>query len=452
MKAAFVSLFLCWSAAVHAASPPATQPGALGAVREVTLRNGLRLLLAPDTSATALDVAVWYDAGTTQEHPGRTGISHLFEHLMFGGSAHHGPREHNRLLQAEGGTANAYTTPDLTCFYETMPREALGLAFELEADRMASLTLTAQTLEAERRVVREEKRWRTRGNPVGLALQRLQALAYVAHPYRWPVVGLDEDLERITLEDCKDYYRTHYAPNNALITVVGDFDPDEALALARRTLETVPRRKSAPARPPVEPVQTSERRAWERADVLSPLLLAGWRTPPDADPDTPAFELIAYVLGTGPVSRLNRSLVVERPYSVFTQADFEGRRDSGLLYAIAAIKPGADSSQVESALLADVERLATEPIAAEELNRARRQLELQTLFDWQTSRSRARAIGTAAMVDGNWRAAAQRIERWRTLTPADVQRAAARVLRPAGRNLVWFVPRGPVVPSAQGGR
>jgi zinc protease len=448
MKGVFIVLIV-----MGLAGPAAAQaPGPLGAVREITLRNGLRLILAPDSASTALDVAVWYNAGSTHDREGRTGISHLFEHLMFRGSAHYGPQEHSRLVQAEGGAANANTTSDFTCFYETLPRVGLELAFRLEADRMATLALTQENLDAERRIVSEERRWRTRTNPVGEALQQLQSLAYTSHPYRWPIIGLAPDLDRITLKDCQEYFRSHYAPNNAVVTVVGDFDPQQALALAQKTLERVPRRLRQEPKLAPEPVQTAARETWQRADVLAPLCVVGWRTPPDSDPDTPAFEVLAQVLGNGPDSRLNRALVLERLSCLFTQASLDGRRDSGLLFAIAAVKPGADSTAVKHDLAEEVEKLGREPLGADELDRARRQLELATLFGWQTARNRARSLGTAVMVDDDWRAATRRLERLRALTPADVQRAAARVLRPAGRNLVWFAPLPAATTAVQGGR
>lgn len=428
--------------------------GPLGEVRELKLGNGLRMLLAPDSSAGAVDVAVWYDAGTVRERAGLTGISHLFEHLMFSGSAHHAAQEHNRLVQAEGGVANATTAADYTCYFQTLPREGVALAFELEADRMASLALSEEALARERRVVEEEKRWRTRANPAAEALQRLQTLAYGAHPYRWPVVGLDEDLSRITLAECQAYFKTHYGPASALVTVVGNFDPAEVTALARRTFGAVPRRPTPRTTTAGVPAQTAPRRVWARADVASPILLAGWPTPPAADPDQPALELLVHVLGAGPRSRLNRALVVDGPHALFAQAGLDSRRAGGLLYVVATVKPDADSAQVERELFAAIEGLGRSPLSEEEFDQARRQFETSMLFGLQTTRARARALGVASMVEGDWRTAERRLDALRALTAADLQRVAARVLRPEGRNVVWSVPRAgtAATPAAQGGR
>lgn len=438
----FLLLLTCAAAAAHAATGP-------GDARLVTLKNGLRLLLAPDSTAAALDLAVWVDAGPVHERAGATGIAHLFEHMMFRGSANYGAQEHSRLIQAEGGTANATTTPDLACYYETLPREALELAFRLEGDRLASLELSPGNLEAERSVVRDEKRLRTESSPMGRALQKLYAVAYTRHPYRWPVIGLDEDLARVTLEDCRQFFRGHYAPGNVLVTVVGNFDAGEALGYAKRWLEPVPRRRVDDTPVPAEPPQTAERRAGERMEVPVRLLVLGWKAPGHADPDTPALQLLARIAFGGPSSRLHQALVSGKQSCLLVQGGLDGRKDAQLLYAVAALRPGADSASVERDLVDEVEKLAGEPVSDEELDRARRQEEIGALFSWQTARGRAESLGTAQLVDGDWHAAGARLDRLRQLAPADLQRAAARALQGAGRSVVWVLPANAA--AAQGG-
>jgi predicted Zn-dependent peptidase len=438
-------------AAGPAPAVPAVAPAA--DVRLVTLKNGMRLLLAPDTAANAVDVAVWYRAGTVHERAGITGISHLFEHLMFSGSEHYGPQEHNRLVQAEGGLANAYTSPDYACYYQTIPPSALELVLKLEADRIGSLKLTDAALEAEKRVVREEKRWRAEALPLGSALEGLGRLAWPAHPYRWPVLGLDEDLARISLADCQAYYLDHYAPNNATMTIVGRFDPDQALQAAKRWLEPLKRRRVASDAAPAEPAQKTGQRAFERTDVPLGVVLAGWKAPGHADPDSPALGLLSRILTGGPASRLQRALTAEPLRCVLVQGALDARRDGGLLYALAALRPGTDSARVERVLVEEVEKLAREPVGDEELERVRRQEEIGTLLGWQTARGCAEALGSAQLLEGDWRAAALRLERVRQLTPADLQRAAARVLVAVGRNVLWVAPEKPPagIPAGSGG-
>ena len=426
-------------AAAPSPAAPAVAPAA--DVRLVKLRNGMQLLLAPDPTAPAVDVAVWFQAGTVHERAGLSGISHFFEHLMSGGSEHYGPQEHNRLVQAEGGSAGAYTAPDYACFYQTVPPAALDLVLKLEADRMVSLRLTAAGIEAEKLRVGEEKRVRAGSQPFGGALQGLYRLAWTVHPYRWPVIGLDEDLARISLADCQAFYSERYAPNDATVTIVGRFDPEQALQAAKRWLEPLKRRRAAKDVTTAEPAQKAERRAFERMDVPLPMLLVGWKTPGHPDPDSPALSLLARILTGGPAARLQRALAAEPLRSLSVQGALDGRRDAGLLYAIVVPRPGADSASVERALVEEVEKLAREPVSEEELDRVRHQEELGTLFAWQTARGRAEALGSAQLVEGDWHAAAVRLARLQQLTPADLQRAAARVLGAAGRNVLWIAPR-----------
>jgi zinc protease len=445
--------FMPASRAVAAAPAPVVPAVAPATdVRLVMLKNGMQLLLAPDPTAVAVDVAVWYRAGTVHERTGLSGISRLFEQLMFAGSEHYGPQEHTRLVQAEGGSVGAHTTSDYACTYQTIPPSALELVLKLEADRIGSLQLTDAGLEAGKRAVRAEKRRRAGASPLGTAFAGLGRLAWPAHPYRWPVAGLDEDLVRISLADCQAYYLDHYAPNNATVTIVGRFDRDQALQLAKRWLEPLKRRRVANDAARVEPVQKAGQRAFERMEVPLSVVLAGWRAPGHADPDSPALSLLSRILTGGPASRLQRALTAESLRCVLVQGTLDDRRDAALLCAVAVLRPGSDSAAVERVLVEEVEKLALEPVGEEELEHARRQEEVGTLLAWETVRGRAEALGSSQLVEGDWRAAALRLERVRRLTPADLQRAAARVLVAGGRNVLWVAPVNPpaAVPAGAG--
>jgi len=438
-----------------AATPPPVAPGVAPAtdVRLVTLKNGMQLLLAPDPTAVAVDVAVWYRTGTAHERAGLSGISRLFEHLMFAGSERYGPQEHDRLVQAEGGSASAYTTSDYACYYQTIPSGALELVLKLEADRIGSLKLTAGALETGKRLARAEKRQRAGASLIGNAFEGLGRLAWPTNPYRWPVIGLDEDLARISLADCQAYYLDHFAPNNATVTIVGRFDPDQALVAAKRWLEPLKRRSVANDAARVAPVQKTGRRAFERMEVPLGVVLAGWSGPGHADPDSPALSLLSRILTGGPASRLQRALTAEPLRCILIQGALDDRRDAALLCAVAVLRPGTDSASVERVLVEEVEKLALEPVGEEELERVRRQEEVGTLLAWQTVRGRADALGSSQLVEGDWRAAARRLDQVRRLTPADLQRAAARVLIAGSRNVLWVAPVNPpaAVPAGSGG-
>jgi zinc protease len=442
--------FVLVTAAVAAAAPrPSAPPGPapLADARLVTLGNGLQLLLAPDTAATAVDVAVWSRAGAAREPAGRLGMARLFERLMFAGSANHGPQEHQRLVAAAGGAAGAFSTADFACYHQTVPPGALDLALELEADRIAALRLSPPVVADAARAVADEARRQAETQPWAPALRAFYELAWGAHPYARLAQGPAADLARIGVEEAEAWHAAAFAPHELLVTIAGRFDADEALRLAKRRLEPLRRRPGLPAAAPVPP-QKETRRAWRRLDVPLDLLVAGWKTPGRGAPETAALAVLARVL-SGAASAPQRALLADSVGCLSVQAAFDGRRDGGLLYAMAVVRPGADSARVEATLLAQLERLAREPVSEAELDRARRQEEVATLLGWQTPRGVADALGQARLVDGDGRAAALRLEQVRRLTAADVQRAAA-VLVPAGRSLLWVSTTRPAAPAGVG--
>jgi len=413
------------------------------AVQSVTLKNGLRVLLAPDSMAAAVDVAVWYGAGPRVERPGASGITHLMERLMFRDSPSLATGDPLRLLRAEGGSFNTFTTPDASCFFETLPAEALEFALKIEADRMAGLTLTAENVARERRLVREGRRQGAAASPISLGLQRLYATAFRDHPYGWPVLGLERDSDRLTPAACQAYHLERYAPNNAVLTLVGRFDPVQALRLVHRTFDPLPRRATPAAAPPPPPLQVAERRATERTDTPLPLMLVGWRAPGAGDPSSVALDLLSRVMTGGPNARLQRALTAAPAQCIAVEGGFDARRDASLLFAAAVLRPGADSAAVERVLLVECEKLAGAPVDAAELDRLKRQAEIELMMDWEAPRGRARWLGEAEAVVGDWRAAERRLERLRELTPEDLQRAAANVLREHQRTVIWLLPGPP---------
>ena len=437
---------LLLAAALACAIPARAEGPLLGAVETVTLENGLKLLLAPDPLARSVDVTMWYEAGSRFDKPGKTGVAHLFEHLMFRGSTRFAAGEHARLVRAEGGTSGAFATNDFIAFYQTLPPDALDLAFRLESDRMTGLSLTQEALDSERQQVAGERA--RRATPITVGVQRLYAMAFPTSSYGLSVFGREADLAGVTLRDFREFYRARFAPGRAWITVTGNFQRDEAVAMARRHFGSIKAGASGAISPIVEKPQTAERRAVERVSGSVRVLLAGWKAPRRSDPDWAPLSLLATLLTRASDAPIGKAMVVDRPLGLSIQGDVDSRRDASLFYLAVAVAPEADSAEVESALFAELERAARQPQSDAAIERAKRQVEMGAWSSLQTPRDRAQAIGNGQLM-GDPRDLERQLERMRACTAADLQRVAAR-LTTAQRNVVWLLPDPATAPSGGG--
>jgi zinc protease len=423
-------------------SLPGTEPPILDLDRVVThrLENGLRVRLLAQPNVPAVTWYTFFQVGSRNERLGLTGISHLFEHMMFNGAAKYGPKEFDRVLESRGGTSNAYTSNDVTAYYDDFASEALETVLDLESDRMRSLQISPDTLEQERQVVLEERRLRTENSVFGLMEEQLEGLVFLAHPYRWPVIGWTEDIQRISREDCRDYFRTYYAPSNAVVYGVGDLDPDATLAAIERFYGDIP---AGPTPPPVaqgEPQQRGERRAVVRYPAQAPAVLAGWRGPPARSPDTPALDVLQAALAIGESSRLRRRLVEEEELAVSVHASWGWRIDPGVFLLFAELAPGADRDRAERVLWEELAKVATKGIGAAELRRAQRLLRSAVLHELATHNGVAHALGQAEALLGDWREAARALEQYAAVGAREVRDVARRWLDPAMRCVVTLDP------------
>jgi zinc protease len=422
---------LALEAAVAAAEEP----------RAFTLPNGLRVLLAPEAGAAAVNVSVWYRAGLAVEPAGCSGLTHLMERLMFAGSPRFGPGEYGRRLSAVGANYNTFLAPDYSCFYSSGPPGALETALELEADRMAGQRITPASVAAEKRYVDQDRR-RLIENPYTRGLQQLYATAFGTHPYANPLQGKAADGARLTAAACTEYARARYGPGNALLTVTGAFDPAALEPVIRSEFGAVARHDPPPARA-AAPMPTGERRSQIRVQTPGSILLVGWRAPADSACG-PELQALAQVLSDSLSAELSG-----RRLAVASECVYDGRREASLLYADAGLAGGADSMALESTLVARVERLASDPLSTDDLQQARKALLIAARLDRQTSRGRAQALGSAAMIDGDWRFDAARLARIEALVPEDVQRVARQVLRPDHRTVLWVSPPAAVRKGAR---
>ncbi len=406
------------------------------------LPNGLRVRLLADGSAPTVSYYTFFRVGSRNERLGTTGISHLFEHMMFNGAAKYGPKEFDRVLESQGGSSNAYTSNDVTAYYEDFASDALETVIDLESDRMRSLALTPETLEQERQVVKEERRLRTENSIFGLMEEQLESLVFLAHPYRWPVVGWMEDIDRITRDDCVEFFRTYYSPGNATIYAVGDLEPDATLAAIERAYGGIP---AGPAPKPVaqgEPPQRGERRAVVHYPSQAAALLVGWRGPAAKSPDSAALDVLQTALAVGESSRLRRRLVEVEELAVSAHVSWGWRIDPGVFLVFAELAPGVKTEKAERVLWEELEELATKGIAAAELKRARRLLRSSVLHELATHNGIAHALGQAEALLGDWREAGRALAQYAAVGVKDVRRVASSWLEAGKRCVVTLEPEG----------
>ncbi|UCE32948.1 MAG: insulinase family protein, partial [Burkholderiales bacterium] len=322
----------------------------------------MSVLVRVDRRAPIVVHMVWYRAGAMDETSGRTGVAHVLEHMMFKGTETLAPGEFSRRVAALGGSENAFTSSDYTGYYQQVPSARLAEVMALEAERMSRLVLDPQEFEREVRVVMEERRTRTEDSPRGLLYEAFMASAFVATPYRHPVIGWASDLESLTVDDAREWYRRWYVPNNALLVVVGDVDPAEVITLAERTYGRIEARELPPRKPQREPPQRGLRRIEVKAPAEQPVLLMGWKVPSlpasDGDTDPYALEVLAAILDGGESARLPRELVRSQRIANSVGAGYSMAQRGPALFTLQAVPAqGRTAAELEQALRAEIARV-----------------------------------------------------------------------------------------------
>jgi len=409
-------------------------------VKEIMLSNGLKVLLVEDRNAPIITFQIWYKAGSRNERPGITGISHLFEHMMFKGSKNVGAEKHSQKINAVGGTENAFTQWDVTSYFEIVPNEQLELPIYLESERLQNLNLIQETLTSESEVVKEERRLRTENDPSGLAIENLFALAFLIHPYHWPIVGWMGDLNAITLQDCKEYFRTYYAPNNAVIILVGDFEENEALPLIKKYFENIRNNVTPPPVKSEEPVQRGIRRADIKMIAEAPIIFAGFKAPKASHEDNYALQVASYILSTGESSRIYKSLLYQHQVAVEAGGETVALRDNGLFFAYALANPDANIDNVEKLLLDEFEKLKTETIPEKELQKAKNQLEADYIFGLASIFGKAMRLGTAETIAGKWQIVQETPAKLQEVTAEDLKRVAQQYFNRDTLTIIRILP------------
>src|SRR3954452_16942748 len=371
-RAVAVLACLIAAAAVQASSAASRSPKFQYQI--ATLPNGLTVVLSEDHSTPIVHVNLSYHVGSKYERPGRTGFAHLFEHLMFKGSKNVQPEAHTSMLASIGGQSNAYTTDDETVFWETVPAQYLPLSLWLEADRMATLRIDKDTFANERDVVKEERRMRIDNQPYGRLNEIIYDQAFTVHPYKHATIGSMADLEAASVEDVRDFYKTFYVPANATLVLVGDFDTAQALTLVNNYVGRVPKSdRVVPRDIPQEPPQTKEKRVTLQQPWPLPAVVVAYHVTRDGNPDSYPLHIAAKVLSDGQTSRIYKKLVYEKQMAVAAFGNANLIEDPNLFYAVAIIQPGHTPEEVTNTLIAELDRLKTDPITEHELQRTKNQ-------------------------------------------------------------------------------
>ncbi|HEY2993786.1 MAG TPA: pitrilysin family protein [Methylomirabilota bacterium] len=430
-------------ALVAAGSPgtAAEPPRAAARVLAVTLDNGLRVLLLEDHRSPIVSLQLWYRVGSRNEARGATGIAHFLEHLMFRGTPTNPPGAYARIVERNGGQDNAFTSQDVTSYYVDIAADRLDLVLALEADRMHNLTLDPKIVDSEREVVIEERRTRTEDDPGGALGEEVSALAFRAHPYGQPIIGWMIDIRRITREEIAAFYKTYYAPNNALLVAAGDFKAEAVLEKIKAAFGPIPRGPEPPKVLAVEPEQSSERRLTVQRPAELPIVYVGYPVPNHTSPDAAAFEVLSTVLSGGRSSRLYRHLVYERQLALEAGGDYSYfSLDPNLFWFYATPLPGQTPQTLEKELLAEMEQLRKEPVGEEELQRAKNQIESGFVFQEDSVHRRAALLARFELI-GGYAQKDQYLDKIRAVSAADLQRVAKQYFGEDKKNVGILLPK-----------
>jgi zinc protease len=398
-------------------------------IHESKLENGLQVLVLEDHSAPVVTVQVWYRVGSRNERPGIRGLAHLCEHMMFKGSANVGPEEHARIIDSVGGTENAFTSADVTAYYDTVPADRLALAIELEAERMAHAKLDELHFFKEREVVKEEIRDKQQNDPIGALIEKFNSMAFKKHPYNWTVGGTLEDLDKISHADLKAFRDTYYSPNNAVLIVVGDTTAAEVDKLAKKYFGPIATQKTPPLMSLVEPEQKEFRHEELKFPTQLPIIVGGYKIPEAAHEDMAVLKVVANILGRGKSSRLHRALVRDEKVAVFSGAFGRDQLDPGLFLVVAGFLPMIPAKSVEDSLLGQVDKLVKEGPSESELAKAKNQLTSDYIFQLTSMERLGFQIGYAETIEKGYKRFLEKYNAYDGITVGDVKRIAAKYLK-----------------------
>lgn len=408
-------------------------------IHESSLDNGLKVLTVENPVSPTASLQVWYRVGSRNERTGITGVSHIFEHMMFKGTERFPKGTFDRIIQENGMTNNAFTSHDYTAYFEDMAVDRLPIAMELESDRMQGLLLDPEEFESEIGVIREERKQTREDPPFGLLIEAVEAEVFMVHPYHWPVIGWMTDLETITRDDVASYYRIYYRPNNAVLVVAGDVKHQEVVDMARRNFGGIAPGPPIPSLAIKEPTQRGERTVRVHKEVQLPGIVIAYRTPEALHPDSPALNVIEYVLFRGRSSRLYRRLIYDEPLATDLSGGFHLRRDPSTFIVRATARPGVDVEALRAAIIETFESIAASPPGADELGKAKKQITADFVFAQEHNFELGEALGSEECRSG-WQEHFRFQEACLAVTAEGAIDVAKRTFNDRSRTVGYLVP------------
>lgn len=409
------------------------------AVKTHTLDNGMKLLIHEDHNIPNVALYFFFKIGSRNERPGATGVSHFFEHMMFNGAKKYGPKQFDIVMEKNGGRNNAYTTRDDTVYTDWFPSAMLEQMMDMEADRIRDLSFDPKIIESERGVVYSERR-NSEDSNYGALDELLNAAAFIAHPYHWPVIGWASDIESWTMDDLKTHFRMGYAPNNCVMVAVGDVKADEVIALAKKYLEPIPRHDPPPPVRTVEPEQKGERRVVLNKAAQLPLQMLSYHVPRSDSPEHYALEVLSKVLAEGRSSRLYRRLVDRDQLAINVRGGTDFSLDPGQLVFTMQPRSGVDPDKSEQAFLEEIERVRSAGISPDELQKAKNQLLADFYRQLKRISGQANLLGEYEVFMGDYRKLLTADKDLEKVTAEDVQNVAKRYLGPRNKTVATLIP------------
>jgi predicted Zn-dependent peptidase len=405
-------------------------------IKQFTLDNGMKIIVLEDDSIPNANMYLFWKVGSRNEYPGITGLSHFFEHMMFNGSKKYGPKMFDRTMEAAGGSNNAYTTENSTVYTDWFPADALELMFDLEADRIQNLDINPDVVESERGVVTSERSTGLENSNYRMLSEQVKAAAFRAHPYSWSVIGHESDIANWKLQDLKDYHKTYYAPNNAIVVVAGAVKFDDVKRLARQYFEPIPAQAAPRKVHTVEPTQLGERRVYvQKASVTSPNIMLAYHVPETKHKDYYALQVLAGILSDGDTSRLTKALVYEQELAAQVFAFSSESIDPNLFYFYAVAAPNVDASALEKGLIAEINKVIKNGVTDSELQKVKNRQLVNFYREMSTINGKANTVGTYEFYFGDYEALFSLPESLNDVSKEDVQRVASQYLRKANRTV-----------------